>query len=37
MFEMMAMARPIIGSLRGEAAEILRRSGAAGGRTGKQS
>jgi hypothetical protein len=27
MFEMMAMARPIIGSLRGEAAEILRRSG----------
>jgi len=27
MFEMMAMARPIVGSVRGEAAEILRRAG----------
>ena len=27
MFEIMAMARPIIGSIRGEAAEILKRSG----------
>lgn len=29
MFEMMAMAKPIVASLRGEAAEILRRSGGA--------
>ncbi len=29
LFEMLAMGRPIIGSLRGEAAEILKRSGAA--------
>ena len=29
MFEMMAMARPIIGSVRGEAADILQRSGGA--------
>jgi glycosyltransferase involved in cell wall biosynthesis len=29
MFEMMAMARPIVGSVRGEAAHILRQSGAA--------
>jgi glycosyltransferase involved in cell wall biosynthesis len=29
MFEMMAMAKPIVGSLRGEAADILRRSGGA--------
>jgi glycosyltransferase involved in cell wall biosynthesis len=29
MFEMMAMGRPIVGSLRGEAADILRRSGSA--------
>lgn len=29
MFEMMAMARPVIGALRGEAAAILERSGAA--------
>ena len=29
MFEMMSMARPIVGSLRGEAADILRRSGGA--------
>lgn len=29
MFEIMAMARPIVGSVRGEAAEILRRSGGA--------
>jgi glycosyltransferase involved in cell wall biosynthesis len=29
MFEIMAMAKPIVGSLRGEAADILRRSGGA--------
>ena len=29
MFEMMAMGRPIVASVRGESAEILRRSGAA--------
>lgn len=29
MFEMMAMAKPIVGSVRGEAADILRRSGGA--------